>query len=369
MSTETTLPATAAREPGAGADSRADARPSRPRIPGHWVLRRLLQLPLSLLVFSVFVFFFAKLIPGDPLAASSTFLSAEQVDSVKDSLGMNDPLPVQLGTYLLRMVTFDLGTGISDGTSIADQFAQRLPISLQLTVLGLGATLLVSVALAFVGSLHPTSPIGRVIRWFGRSAGAFPDFTLGVLFIFVFYSLIRMAPAPLGPIDPLLSMPPRITGFPLIDAVLTGDSAALGSLLAHLWLPVLVIVFAYTPMLLKVLLVSMDTALSAPHTLFMVAVGMRPRDVRWSMLKHSTPTTVANLGNLTVMVLGGTIVIEQLFSLGGLGQYAVQAVQSADYVIVQSFLVVYAAICLVVFLICDLVIALVDRRRSLGVTR
>ncbi|CAN5412438.1 ABC transporter permease [soil metagenome] len=333
----------------------------------HWAVRRLIEMPVNLMVFCVFVFFFARLVPGDPLAASSTLLSEDQVLARRAELGLDDPLLTQLWMFLKSMATFDLGNGITDGQSIADQIAQRLPMSLQLTILGLGASVLVSIVAAFVAALWPRTLIARSIRWVGRSAGAFPDFAVGVLLIFVFYTVLSWAPAPMGPISPVLTMPPRITGFPLLDALFAGDLAAAGSLVEHLWLPVVVIVLSFGPMMLKVLVLAVDSAVNSPQIRFMVSLGVSRPVVLRSVLKTAMPTTIANLGNLTVLVLGGTIVVEQLFSLGGLGQYAVQAVQAADITIVQSFIVVYAAICLVIFLACDLAIAAIDRRRGLDV--
>jgi ABC-type dipeptide/oligopeptide/nickel transport system permease component len=334
----------------------------------RWWVQRLLALPVNILVFAICVFFLAKAVPGDPVALSSGgYISTAQAEKIKEGLGLTLPWWHQLLIFLWSTVRLQFGTGIVDGTPVIQQIAQRLPTSLELVVIGLVFTFAVAMSLSLIASLWPTSVLSRMIRFIGHSAGALPDFTIGVLAIFVFYAKLRLAPAPVGLMSPLINPPPRITGFPLIDAALSGQGPAFTSILAHTWLPELVLVVAFVPVLLKVLVITTDEATASASVRFRVSVGERRNRVLRAIMRQALPTTVANLANLAGLLIGGTIVIEQLFSLGGMGQYAVTGVTNADYRVVQGFLIIYAVICMVIFLISDIVVRLLDPRRRTSV--
>jgi peptide/nickel transport system permease protein len=189
-----------------------------------------------------------------------------------------------------------------------------------------------------------------------------------VIAIFVLYATLRIAPAPLGLISPLLDMPPRVTGIPLVDAALGGDVRVFFSMVEHLWLPVLILVISCLPVVLKVLVVALDEAVTSQPIRFRVALGQSPARVIRAALRHAMPTTIVSVTNLTLILLGGTIVVEQLFSMGGMGQYAIEGVVAADTAIVQGFLIIYAGICLTAFLLSDFAVLLVDPRRRSGRT-
>lgn len=144
---------------------------------------------------------------------------------------------------------------------------------------------------------------------------------------------------------------------------------AAASYVSHLVLPVLVMVFAHTPLLMKMLILSLDESIDDPATKFRVASGAPRSMVLASVYRRALPSMVATLGMLFGMFLGGAVVLEALFGLGGLGQYAVDAVNASDVFALRSFLLATAALCLLIYLLVDLAIMLLDPRRRAGVDR
>lgn len=333
-----------------------------------WWIKRALWLPVQLLAFAVLVFFLVKLIPGDPVAvASGGFTSEAEAEARRDLLGLNDPVPVQLVSFLSDLVRLDFGIGVVSGSPIIDQIAERLPTSLQLAILAMAGTFLLAIVLGLFATLWPRSVTGRFTHGFTATAGVFPDFTLGVFGILLFYTTLRVAPAPLGLISVQYQMPESITGIPLVDALLAGRPDVFWSMVQHLWLPVLVLVVCYTPIILRVLLPSMRVAAASPDLMFRVSVGNSRSTVHRALVRRALPTTISAMANMAGLIIGGTIIVEKLFGLGGLGQYAIDGVLNADYQVVRSFLIIYAAISMVVFLLGDILIGIADpRRRSDG---
>ncbi|NHI17690.1 ABC transporter permease [Microbacterium excoecariae] len=334
----------------------------------RWWITRLLVLPLHLLVFSVVAFFLVRMVPGDPV---QNFLkdgnpTAEDYARVEQLLGLDGSLWEQFLRYLGNVVVLDFGTSISSGRPVFDELMVRFPITLQLTLIGMIVTIAVGFAGSYVAAVFPRSAAGRAIRAYARAAGAIPDFVLGVLSIFLFYVLLRWAPAPIGLVGATETLPPAITGMSLIDALLVGDVQTAGSILAHLALPVLVLALGYSPLIMKILIISLDEALDAAPTRFRIATGSRPRVVLASVFRRAAPSAIVVCGMLFGGLLGGSVVLDQLFSLGGIGQYAVASINSSDIPVLQGFLLLTAGISLLVYLLVDVVNMLLDPRRRPG---
>ena len=192
---------------------------------------------------------------------------------------------------------------------------------------------------------------------------------LGVLGILVPYTTFHLVPAPNGSYDPTLNPDPRVTGFPLLDALLAGDTTMFGSICAHLVLPVAVLVIANTPLLLKIFLRALEEAVDAAPTRFRIASGASRKTVLLSVVRRAAPSAVAMTGTVFGFMLGGVVVVEQLFAMPGMGLYGVNAVNSSDRTALEGFLILVATISLVVFLLVDLLNMIIDPRRRPGLAK
>lgn len=334
----------------------------------RWWLGRIAVLPLHMLGFALVVFVLVRLIPGDPVAQllGGQNASPEMIESARASLGLSGSIFEQLRDYLGNLATLDFGRSMLTGVPVWQEMTRRLFETIEIAVLAMvGSTALTLVA-GFMVVLRPKNPISRLLLPYARTAGAVPDFVLGVAGIFLFYTVLHVLPAPVGRYDPLLNAPPKITGFPILDALLSGDMTLLGSMESHLALPLVVLVLAYTPLLLKLFIRALEDAVDAPPTRFRIASGASRRAVMLSITRRAAPAAVAMLGTLFGFMLGGAVVVEQLFSMPGMGQFGVQAVNTSDRVSLQGFLLLVAAVSLVVFLLVDIVNMMLDPRRRPG---
>lgn len=334
-----------------------------------WWIKRLAMLPVHLFIFAIVVFFLVRLVPGDPVRVISggQTMTPEQYDAARESLGLTGSVFTQLTTFLGNVGTGDFGESIINGAGVMDEMKRRLPETVELALLAMIVASVLTLVLGFFVVLRPRNVVSRVIAGYARAAGAIPDFCLGVLGIFVFYSVLHWAPAPIGRYDTMLNPPPQVTGFPLLDAALSSDTALLTSMAGHLWLPVAVLVIAYAPMLLKLFIRSVGQAKDAQATKFRIASGASNRMVMTSIARRGLPSTIAMFGTIFGFMLGGAVVVEQLFALPGMGEYAVQAVTRSDFVALQGFLLIVAAVSLLIFFFVDVVNMMLDPRRRPGV--
>jgi ABC-type dipeptide/oligopeptide/nickel transport system permease component len=335
----------------------------------RWWVQRLAMLPVHLFVFSIAVFFLIRLIPGDPVLtiAGSDDLSPGQYLKMQEALGLSGSLFSQLVAYLGNILTLDFGRSPIDGLGVLDQMSVRFPSTLEIALIAMFFAVLVTVALGIVGMLRPHNPISRFVAFYARAAGAIPDFVLGVAGILLFYTVLRWAPAPIGRYAPGLNPPPHTTGFPLLDSALSGDTILLSSMAEHLWLPILILVLGSAPAMLKIFQRSVARILADETTLFRIASGAPRHVVVASIVRRALPAMVTMCGLSFGFLLGGAVIIEQLFSIPGMGQYAIQAVGRSDFVALQGFLIIVASAVLVVFFLVDITNMLLDPRRRPGV--
>ncbi|GAB6902577.1 ABC transporter permease [Kineosporia succinea] len=349
---------------------RAETPPVRTRRISLAGLRPLGRTVVNFLIFVLLAFFLVKLIPGDPVVvATGGRLSGEQLEAAREVYGLDGSWWQQLVDYLRQLATLDLGNSIATGRPISDELLVRIPSTLELVLTGLAASTVVALLLSHYVVTHRAAWLSKALTVYARSAGALPEYVVGIAFLFIFYAKLHWAPAPSGRLDPILLRPPATTNFPILDALLAGDTVAAASYVSHLVLPVLVMVFAHTPLLMKMLILSLDESIDDPATKFRVASGAPRSMVLASVYRRALPSMVATLGMLFGMFLGGAVVLEALFGLGGLGQYAVDAVNASDVFALRSFLLATAALCLLIYLLVDLAIMLLDPRRRAGVDR
>jgi ABC-type dipeptide/oligopeptide/nickel transport system permease component len=334
----------------------------------RWWMARVAALPLHLLVFVIATFFLVRAVPGDPvLILLGQNYTPESYAALQQELGLDGSLLAQLGSYIANVARLDLGDSLMSGRPVLTEIRDRLPATLELAMLALGASVLVSVAAAYFVVMKPGNPLAKVVRGYARAAGAIPEYVIAIAAIFVFYATLQWAPAPVGRLAIEVISPPPVTGFPLLDALLDGNGEAFASILGHLVVPIGVMVLAQSALLVKLLVQGLEEQLDAPPTLFRIASGAPQRAAVASAFRRAAPPVVTMAGTLFGYMLGGAVVLESLFGFTGMGQYAVDAVNTGDVIATQGFLLVIAALALLVFLVVDLLNMIVDPRRRPGV--
>jgi peptide/nickel transport system permease protein len=332
------------------------------RILGY-IGRRLLFVAPQLLGIVLVSFLLVKSIPGDPAVLMlGPTATPEAIASLRSKLGLDHSLPVQFGIYLKDLVRGDLGTSWQTTRPVLEDLVQRFPATLELVSLGLLVAVLIGVPLGLASAFREKGPIARLADFYGLGAGAVPDFWLALVLIFVFYTLLQWAPAPLGRIDLAVIPPPPVTGMLTVDSLLAGDWQAFRSAAAHLVLPVLTLGLINAGPILKMTQSTVEKMLQSDFSRYEVLCGIPHRLVVRHALRNALPSIVTIISVLYGYLIGGAVLVEIVFSWGGAGQYAVQGVLNSDLYPVLGFVLFSAIFSLFVYLAVDLIYLAIDPR-------
>lgn len=307
---------------------------------GYVVRRVLLTIPV-LVATSIFVFLLIRLVPGDPVRTMLGIRATPAlVVTVRRQLGLNAPLPTQYWMWITGVVHGDLGQDFITHQSISGLLAEALPVTLELTILAMMLALLVGVPLGMIAATRTGWP-RRVTGGFVTAAITIPDFWLGIMLVLLFAGVVELLPP---------------SGYePFTQAPLAN--------LQYMVLPVVTLATAQSAYLLRTTRAAMMGTLGEPHIAFLRAKGLPERSVVGvHALRNSAGPIVTVTGIQFGVLLGGAIVIENLFALPGVGRLVVTAISTRDYVVVQGGVLVVACLFIVVNLITDLVHSLVDPR-------
>jgi ABC-type dipeptide/oligopeptide/nickel transport system permease component len=272
-----------------------------------------------------------------------------------------------LADFADRVVHGNLGTSwVFGSTPIGRQIADALPVSLQLVVMALALTLLIVIPLGLFCALRPTSRVSKVARVYSLAAGSFPDFWLGLMFIYLGWYVLRVFPSPLGILSAFALPPPTHTHFILIDALIAGQWGTFWDALKHYLLPVLTFSFVLSGPFLKMVRESALATANADFMLYARAIGL-PRTAQWRyLLRNSLAPVLTLVGVYFAALLGGSVVIETVFTLPGIGVFSLRAVESLDFPSVEAAVLVITGLSLLVYMVMDILHRLVDPRVGSG---
>ncbi|MEX2236160.1 MAG: ABC transporter permease [Dehalococcoidia bacterium] len=329
-----------------------------------YIARRLLFVVPQAIGISVVTFVLVRVLPGDPaLVLLGTNATESSIQAVEERLGLDKPLYEQYWLYIKDVAQGDLGTSLITGNPVREDLLDRLPATLELILLGLLLSLLIGIPLGVITALSGSKGWpDRLTSPYGLFAGSIPDFWVGLILILIFYRYLDWVPAPLGQIQIGVSPPDKITGMYVVDSVLTGNWEAFKSSGSRLILPLATLVFVYTAPIVKMTRSSMDEVLNSGFVDHFEALGLSRRSIVLKALKNALPPVVTILGVLFGYLLGGAVLVEIVFSWGGAGQYAVQAIANADFAAIQGFVLIAAVFSLLTYLVVDLLYFALDPR-------
>src|SRR5919206_2176635 len=179
-----------------------------------YLLHRLLLVLPTLFGVTLISFFLTYILPGNPaLVKAGPLATPEYVAEVERQMGLDRPVWVQYGRYISGLLRGDLGESASTGRPVREDFAQRLPATLELTLASLALAVLIGVPLGILSAVHRDRPIDHIGRIVGVAGVAMPSFWTGLLLIFVFFYLLGIAPPPLGRLAAGIAPPPHVTGL------------------------------------------------------------------------------------------------------------------------------------------------------------
>jgi peptide/nickel transport system permease protein len=332
----------------------------------RYVVKRLLLLVPVLFGISIVTFLLLRVVPGDPLRTLLPQTATEaDLERIRARFGLNHSLLDQYWIYLKDLLRGDFGRSFQTGVPVTHEMAQRLGPTIELVTIALLVALVIGMSLGLLSALRAGRPSDHLVRVGSLGATAVPEFWLGLLLILIFYYELGLVAAPVGRYSPEVSFP-AVTRIDLIDAAIAGNAAALHSIVSHLFLPVAALAAVTSAPILRTVRAAALAALNSESYRCGEAHGL-PRAVlvRHYVVRSSlsgVPTLAALIyGNL----LGGAVLIEFIFGWQGFGQWALQGLQTRDYPVVQTFVLVSATVYVIVFLIADVVHAILDPRVKL----
>jgi ABC-type dipeptide/oligopeptide/nickel transport system permease component len=326
-------------------------------------LKRLAWLVPTLAGLVAIVFFISRVIPADPVAKlAGETASRAQIELLRQKLGLDRPLIVQLGDYYGQLLHGDLGTSIFTTRPVWDDLIVRLPATIELTLVAMIIAVVVGVPLGVVSALYRNTITDHVLRVLTVAGLAVASFWLALLLQLLFSMELRWLP-----LQARITgfPPPSITGFYVIDALLEGNFARLGNVLAHLTLPALTLAFPALATVVRFTRAGVLETLQKNFVTYQRAMGIPAGLIVWKyVLRNSMVSTVTQIGLLFGILLAGTVVIETVFQWPGIGAYAFEAILQSDYAAVMGFTVYAGVVFGIVNLIVDITQEVIDPRGS-----
>ncbi len=301
---------------------------------GSFLLSRFGRLLLTALLVSTIVFFVVRVLPGDPaLVVAGIDASQADVDAIRSRIGTNTPLVRQYLSWIWDLAHLDLGTSFISGQPVAQLIAERFPLTLTIALLGMSLSVCIALPLGVLSAVRRASVwdhLGSVLSQMGM---ALPSFWLGILLLLAFSVRIRI--------------------FPLFGA----------GTIRHLVLPSIALGIARAAVLLRVTRASVLDELERPYILTARAKGLPEHTVHYKYaLKNALLPMITIAGIQLGYMLGGAIIVEQVFSLPGLGRLFLSGIYQRDFPVIQGGVVFVAIAFSVVNFLADIAYGLANPR-------
>ncbi|HSY56619.1 MAG TPA: ABC transporter permease [Bradyrhizobium sp.] len=309
---------------------------------GSYILRRVLVTIPVMAIVALFVFSLLYIAPGDPAAViAGDQASPADVERIRQSLGLDRPFLIQFGSWIWRILHFDLGTSIFTNLPVSSMIAQRIEPTLSLMVLTLVLTILVAVPLGVIAAWKAGSLIDRVIMAFAVSAFSLPVFVVGYVLAYVFALELEWFP---------------VQGY-------TPFAEGFWPWLQNLILPTIALGSVYIALIARITRASMLEVLQQDYIRTGRAKGLgQPSILFVHALKNAAVPIVTVIGLGVALLIGGAVVTESVFAIPGLGRLTVDAILRRDYPVIQGIVLMFSFLYTLVNLMVDLTYTVLDPR-------
>jgi peptide/nickel transport system permease protein len=301
------------------------------------VLRRLLSVLITLFLSSMLIFAVLRLSPGDPvklflgepgLADAETYNA--HVNELRTKLGLDNSIPVQYCNWLRRLAHVDFGTSIYTKRPVGVEIASRLPATLVLSALALAIQLALSLPLGIVSAVRAGGAADGIIRVVCVFFASLPGFVLGFFLLSIFAVRTHIYEI--------------------------SNSAAM----TRLWLPAITLGVVGAPQLIRMVRTCMLSEFGRIYVISALARGLPRRKIVLGALRNAMVPIMTMISQTFATLMGGSVIIESIFSWPGIGEYAISSVLRHDYPVIQAYAVVTVAIVSAINLLADLAYTLLN---------
>lgn len=307
------------------------------------LLNRLVRLTATLLAVSFLTFMMVNLLPGDPINSilPPESQTPENIERVRADLGLDDPLPEQYVSWLSGVVQFDFGQSYRTNQPVRDALLARLPVTVELAILAIGLAVVFGVPLGVISAYKQGQRLDTVVSAVVQFMLSVPAFVAAVFMIYLFAVQFQVLPA---------------TGWTRITNDLWGN-------LKTAILPAVALSLSQLAIYTRLVRADMITTLQENFVLSARAKGLTNSFILFRhALRPSSLSLITVIGLNIGILLGGTVVIEKIFALPGIGGLLIDSIGQRDYLVVQGVVLLIATSYVVINTVVDLVYAMVDPR-------
>lgn len=311
---------------------------------GKMLAVRFVRLIATILAVSFLTFLMVNLLPGDPINAlipPEAQHDQEFVEQLREEFGLNDPMLVRYGKWLGDAVTGDLGKSVITKQPVAQEIWRRLPITSELAIVSVVFSLMMAVPLGTLSAYKQGKRVDQGISAVAQVSLSIPNFVLGLFLIYLFAMKLRWLPA---------------TGWTRLTESVSGN-------IKSVLLPAMSLALAEIAVYTRVVRSDMISTLQEDYVLSARAKGLKDRFI---LLRHalrpSSLTLITVVGLNVGALIGGTVVMEVLFAIPGLGKRLLDAIFQRDFLMVQGITVFIAIVYVTINTVVDIIYMLVDPR-------
>lgn len=287
--------------------------------------------------------------------------TAERVAEVSTYLGLDQPIWKQYIIYMKQLLQGDLGTSLFSNQPVMQELLERLPATIELALFAVLIASVVGITLGVICAVKQNSFLDRICQVGGLVGISLPRFWLGLMLIIAFAVNMKLLPVS-GRFD-FMAQPEHITGFMILDSIITRDWKALGSTLRYLMLPGCSIAISSVGTIMRYTRSTMLETIRQDYIRTARAKGLRERTV---VVRHALKNAMIPIITVIGMELGGlfggSVLTETIFAWPGVGKYVVDGINNSDYAVVQGGCMLVAVISVMMNLVVDLLYGTLDPR-------
>ncbi|WP_337266156.1 ABC transporter permease subunit [Oryzifoliimicrobium ureilyticus] len=328
-----------------------------------FLLKRIGLLIPTFIGVTLIAFFFIRLLPGDPIIAlaGERGMTPERYQMMVHQFGFDRPLYVQYFDYLWKVLHGDFGVSIATKRPVLTEFRSLFPATLELSLSAMIVAVCLGIPAGIIAAVKRGTWFDQTIMGVALVGYSMPIFWWGLLLIIFFSGYLGWTPVS-GRISLMYFFKP-VTGFMLIDSLLSGQKGAFASAVSYLILPTVVLATIPLAVIARQTRSAMLEVLGEDYVRTARSKGLKPRRVVGvHALRNAMIPVVTTIGLQMGTLLAGAILTETIFSWPGIGKWMVDAVFKRDYAVVQAGLLMIAVIIMVVNLIVDLLYGLINPR-------
>ena len=315
-----------------------------------YIIRRLLLIIPTLFLVSVFIFIILRLLPGDVAliiltGGGTTQIDPQQYADLKQQLGLNDPWHVQYINWVWGMLRLEGGDSLWTGNPVFEDISRALPATIQLTIMSLLISLVISIPVGILSAMHRNSPLDYAMRIVANSGLAMPDFLVGAMLVLVLILTVNWIP----PLD--------YAGF---------FENPVSNLQQMIW-PAAILGYIQAAFLARMIRSTTLEVLGQDYIRTAWSKGLASRHVYIRhALRNALLPVVTVAGIQTAQLLGGAVIVENIFAIPGLGFKLLEAIVNRDWVTLQTVVTIFALAILLINLFIDLLYGWLDPRIRYG---